>query len=353
MVKNDCSESHVASAHELEHAQSLALTIHKSCDSFPICKDDREQTSTDFTLPADFLNNRGTVFAVLDAGCLESLPVLIDIDNIPHRNLFSGALAETGKNVAPYLVELSADSTLLRNLLSCTKEARMRAGAFWDAQAGIFLSTAMTLDQLRSHLRRFLRVISPPDTAYFFRFWQPEVAETYFSNAAHSRHKTARWFFPHDMTTQIDAIWAPVRNSARDAYLIQFSPNPEVTRADLPGGQFQLDPSDTDALHRLQWKRDVAKVRDKLCQAFPQQADNLDIPLTAFCDTQMRRAAALGFAHLDQQYIFCAWELNLGPSFENLDETGKITKLMQSREPAEWRFERIKARMTALEEAMA
>lgn len=352
MVKEDWSEPDAAFENPVRRPVLPALSVHKFSENIPILKGNTEQSFTEPFFPTGFLNERRTIFAVMDAGRLACLPVLLETGNIPHMSLFSGDLAETGKDVAPYLAEFSEDNDVLRGLLSCTEEAKIQAGAFWDAQAGIFISTSMPLSDLRSHLRRFMRVLDAREKAYYFRFWQPEVAEVYFSNAATDPQKAARWVFPHDTRTQIDAIWAPVRNFTHDAYLLQFERGTELTRNDLGGGQFRLDRSDFDALHRLQWNRDVAKVADQLRQAFPQQVTAIELPLTAFCDTQMRRAVTQGFAHLDMLYVFCAWAINFGPDFESMDKTGAIAGFMQSDAPPEWRFEQIKTRMIALEETM-
>ena len=61
-------------------------------------------------LPDDFFCEDGTIFAVLDAGCLEDLPVLFEAENLAYVSLFSGELATSAREAAPYLVELTRDS---------------------------------------------------------------------------------------------------------------------------------------------------------------------------------------------------------------------------------------------------
>jgi hypothetical protein len=49
----------------------------------------------------------------------------------------------------------------------------------WDRRPGIFLRSAASLDDLRRHFRKFVRLYSQQTQSWhFFRFYTPEIART-------------------------------------------------------------------------------------------------------------------------------------------------------------------------------
>jgi hypothetical protein len=326
-----------------------ALATKRFKGKLPLRREIGQDVAIDQLLPKDFLQDSGTIFAVLDAACMDGLVALVEAERLAHESLFSGELAETAKEASPLVVELPLASNLLQNLLTIKRDGGVGAGAIWGAQTGIFIRSTLGLARLRQHLRRFMRVLDPTGGAHFFRFWQPEYAELYFSGLADRPAMAARWFFPHDMTGQLEALWLPVRNTDGEDYLVQIQPAAGLDAVAPEAGFFRLAPTDIEAFRLLQWRRDVVRLSEKLALAFPDRAKASRPPLAALTETTMRRMMANGFYHLDMLYMFCAWELHYGPGFEAMDASGSLARLISSQGTAEWRFARIKDAMIELE----
>jgi len=328
-----------------------AVETERCCEGLPLIRKIGQAVLPQEVLPDDFFATQNRIYAVLDAGCLADLPVLLAAESLSFMNLFSGELAEIASDASPYLVELTKESDLLRGLLTTSGDGTVKAGAFWGAQAGIFLQTTLSLTQLRSHLRRFLRVLDGEDRAYFFRFWEPGCAEAYFRGLGDRPRTAARWFSPHDMDGQLDAIWFPVRDTAGDEYLARCRPTADLGQVTPERGHFRLAPADLEIFSHLQWHRDVALVASKLRQTpfdktLPEQAQ-----LIALCDATMRRMIGYGFTQLDMLYLLCVWDIQYGPQFEQQEDAHSLRQILHADRPAEWRFAYIKEEMIAREAA--
>lgn len=329
--------------------EQACLDIRRLSGRLPLDRKAGDMPGLDQLLPEDFFQASGTVFAVLDAGCLEGLPDLMEEEELVHANLFSGSLAETASDLAPYLVQLPRGSDLLKGLMTSKGDGSVAPGAYWGAQAGVFIRSSLSLHDLRRHLRRFLRVVDSGGKPYFFRFWQPECAEAYFRLLERNPAKTARWFFPHHLQGRLEALWLPVRTADGEEYLVGVEPSAALAEVPAESGEFRLSASEADAFRQVQWRRDVARISGMLRTSFPDRVETAPGRTAALCDRTMRRMAAQGFVHLDMLYMFCVWELHFGPGFETRDPTGSIAGLLAAQGSPEWRFARIKDAMLALE----
>ena len=96
--------------------------------------------------------------------------------------LFAGALNERLRRRAPYLLPLPSESAF--------------AGFWfehgWGDAWGILLWSDRTLDELRRHLRQFLRVQLPDGRFALFRFYDPRILPTYLRSC--TRDELATWF---------------------------------------------------------------------------------------------------------------------------------------------------------------
>jgi hypothetical protein len=121
------------------------------------------------TLRAEALRpgkDRTRLYAVLDTARSDRILQLLRESVEEYRSLYQGMQAETLAGVAPYLVELSADSRLL--------EALVNEG--WGHRWGIYLSSTRPAKPVRRHLRRFL-MVEDDEThdKLLFRFYDPNV----------------------------------------------------------------------------------------------------------------------------------------------------------------------------------
>lgn len=110
----------------------------------------------------------GNLYAVLDAA---SIPDLLDkLYSIypPSECLFQGDVDDSLAYVAPYLVELQADSPFVEWMFS-----------HWGEHWGVFLTSSALLGPLAKHLRQFSTVHDERGRPLYFRFYDPRVLPVY------------------------------------------------------------------------------------------------------------------------------------------------------------------------------
>ena len=124
------------------------------------------------TLRAESKQSR--LYAVLDAARDDRILELLRESVEEYRSLYEGLQAETLAHVAPYLVELSADSRLLEVLVN----------EGWGHRWGIYLSSERLAKAIRRQLRRFL-LVEDDETGkkLLFRFYDPKVLHGFLRTA--------------------------------------------------------------------------------------------------------------------------------------------------------------------------
>lgn len=118
-------------------------------------------------------------YVILDAAKAPGLPAILDAAALDCRCLFKGTAQRDLGEVAPWVVALTERDEMLRMLFT-DKDPPL---GFWRLEAGIFFRTAMSLDRLQAHLRRFTRLRDNDGTWYYFRFWEPEVMRSFARQA--------------------------------------------------------------------------------------------------------------------------------------------------------------------------
>ncbi len=114
------------------------------------------------------------LYAVLDAARDDRILELLRESVEEYRCLYEGLQAETLAHVAPYLVELGADSRLL--------DALVNEG--WGHRWGIYLSSRRRPRAIRGQLRRFLTVVDDETgKKLLFRFYDPKVLHGFLRTA--------------------------------------------------------------------------------------------------------------------------------------------------------------------------
>lgn len=113
----------------------------------------------------------GAWYAVLDAARSERVLPVLRASSVEARSLYEGWKAQELAEVAPYLVALPQRTLLWDTLL----------GDAWGEAWGVFLlaNESLSFDDLRRHLRRFLRVRSESGRRMLFRWYDPRVLRAY------------------------------------------------------------------------------------------------------------------------------------------------------------------------------
>ncbi|MEO0745487.1 MAG: DUF4123 domain-containing protein [Pseudomonadota bacterium] len=109
----------------------------------------------------------------------------LDVLELPARSLFQGVAAEDYASAAPYLLDLTPP-TAWRDF-----------GRFWGRQGSVVIRSHATLDEMRSHLRRFTRMKRADTGAWaLFRFWDARVLLPYLEALTDWPARAASWTSP-------------------------------------------------------------------------------------------------------------------------------------------------------------
>jgi len=138
-------------------------------------------------------------YAVLDAAQIVGLKEMLEASGLKHACLFQGKAAEEMRDVAPWLVRLSEENSFTR-LLFTDGDATWH---MWGKSAYILLRSSATLDEVRTHLRRFTKFEDTSGKWHYFRFYEPRVLHTYLEVASRSY---SAGFFDGPNETQIDRL---------------------------------------------------------------------------------------------------------------------------------------------------
>lgn len=109
------------------------------------------------------------VYGVLDGARDARIHAEVRSSGLPHACLYTGRLPAEMLEIAPYLVALERDAPFT--------DALLRGG--WGQSWGIFAWSTGTLEELRRHLRRFLRVQTEGGERFLFRYYDPRVLRVY------------------------------------------------------------------------------------------------------------------------------------------------------------------------------
>ncbi|NDV65072.1 DUF4123 domain-containing protein [Bacteroides sp. 224] len=110
-------------------------------------------------------------YVLIDAALWDTdIDILFLDPTLQYRSLFRGSTGEKLWSVAPYLVDISSDETLVTKIKE--KDAVERR-VTW-------LSSPLQIDELRKHLRRFLRMKTGSGEYVYFRFYDPYVVNDVF-----------------------------------------------------------------------------------------------------------------------------------------------------------------------------
>jgi hypothetical protein len=109
------------------------------------------------------------VYAVLDGARDRRICAAVREAGLPSACLFAGPLHPALEVAAPYLVQLREAAPFVRIILEDG----------WGDAWGIFATSTGSLEGMRRHLRRLLRVADESGRRLFFRYYDPRVFRLY------------------------------------------------------------------------------------------------------------------------------------------------------------------------------
>ena len=122
-------------------------------------------------------------YVLTDAALWDTdINILFLDENVIYKSLFRGSTGEKLWSVAPYLVDISSNEELVKKI---REKDSIERRVIW-------LSSSFNIDELRKHLRRFLRMKTEKGEYIYFRFYDPFVVNAVFPNL--SQEQVAEFF---------------------------------------------------------------------------------------------------------------------------------------------------------------
>lgn len=137
-----------------------------------------------------------SLYAVLDAARDPRILTLLQESDAEFRSLYDGKSADTLADCAPYLARPAMDPLLLESLVMDG----------WGKSWGVYCASALPLDELRKHLRKYLMVLVKERPVYF-RYYDPRVLRTFLPTCTAA--ETREFFGP------VEAYFVEAEDSRR------------------------------------------------------------------------------------------------------------------------------------------
>ncbi|MBL3611001.1 DUF4123 domain-containing protein [Rhodovulum sulfidophilum] len=131
-------------------------------------------------------------FAVLDAARLPNLPEILSASGLEYACLFKGGAADELQDVAPWIVRLEDESRFTRNIFTQGDAP----WAMWGQAPGIYLRSRDGLDDVRNHLRKFIRARDDEGTWFYLRLYDPRIMRAFLQGAPRFAHRLLARPFP-------------------------------------------------------------------------------------------------------------------------------------------------------------
>lgn len=109
-------------------------------------------------------------YAILDAAKVICLPEMLEDSGLDHACLFQGEAAKELRDAAPWIVRLEECHRFTRYLFT-QGDAPWN---MWGVEPGIFLRSTGSINDMRRHLRKFIRVQNEKGKWLYWRFWEPK-----------------------------------------------------------------------------------------------------------------------------------------------------------------------------------
>ncbi|MBM2575156.1 DUF4123 domain-containing protein [Jannaschia sp. Os4] len=268
------------------------------------------------------------LYALLDAARVVGIVERLEASGLPHRCLFTGSALEAFADTAPWLVELTPDSPLLRGLFTTTE----RADGLAEQEAGILIRSRATLEDLHRHLRRFTRLRDPEGNWFLFRYWSPPISTGLLAmgNVEH-----------------VDAFVAPLFPSGPAALSLICPSRTGVTilsrRVGTEGPNAVPRLTQPVVAHLRQLRREAAfeEVIEISLRHATLAPGWTDREMAAHLRTHRDSWFGMGFWQKDHLAKLCCWEAMLGPDFVERYDHGEIARPLRTSGEAWIAVERI------------
>jgi len=265
-------------------------------------------------------------YAVLDAAKMpyEFLGHLENSD-LQYKSLFQGESQERLQEHAPYLVELEGEHDFTRKLFTTEK-----AMGFWEKELGIYIRSRAGFDEVRRHLRKFIRVQDENGKWNYLRFWEPTIgAELLVLEEMEVSREFLKVFSP---THHILSFVVFCTRSFVRSVLIQ-----EASKINT--GPLRLNPLARKALRKAKIRADLKQLVYSVIQG---QSVTHHIDQRALLERAIEYHD-IGFRERRHFSALLTWEVLLGPDFLKKYANGVIEEILLRSQTASEAFECLRA----------
>ncbi|RCW88299.1 DUF4123 domain-containing protein [Paracoccus lutimaris] len=282
------------------------------------------------------------VYMLVDATLRREVSGIFDLDGIalPSECLFNGEAALTHLESAPWIVDMSIrDPDRPTNL----GFHRRFFAQHWPVGTSLLVQSDASFAQLRSHLRRFVKLRVRDDGGRrIFRFWDPRVLHPFLEVIKDDAPRLRRLARTDDGT----AIRYLIRAGDQD----QLYAAEAAELADTPVEPLQLRLSDFDPIARAREIKRRQRIADRIQQDFPAELSGRPRKaIDAAVEYAVNRFGGYGFREHAHLHFFAAWTVFYGPEFEMADPTGRLHEICQETGPELQRFKAFRDRFDSFE----
>lgn len=146
-----------------------------------------------------FARGQNTYF-IVDAALRSEVTGSFDLDDVdvPTRSFFIGDAAETLKQIAPYLIDMTLPEDAWDDPAQVPDFHRDFFKRHWKKGTGIFIRTPAAMDDVWANFRKFTKVKRSDGKVTYFRFWDPTIL-MHFLEASTPPELDRFFVTPHDV----------------------------------------------------------------------------------------------------------------------------------------------------------
>ncbi|WP_373767016.1 DUF4123 domain-containing protein [Glaesserella sp.] len=170
-------------------------------------------------------------YVIVNAESSAWFPTGFERDDIRFACLYKGEQAERKRNIAPYLIKLSASHSFAEALFSTPMAGKENDDGpqQWYKHFGFFFRSRAEFDELLQHFRKFMILPTYDERQLYFRFYDPRVLEDYLDRLLCYPKKLAAFWGGR----LIESIMLP-----KGDYFVHYAPNTDLSAVTPAKKQF-------------------------------------------------------------------------------------------------------------------
>ncbi|KZB51065.1 DUF4123 domain-containing protein [Thalassospira xiamenensis] len=299
-----------------------------------------------FGLPEDGSLLR--TYLIVDAAVRKNIVGMFDLDvvDVPVRCLFKGKAAESIKEAAPYILDMTLSDDVRDGISDPSRFHKDFFARHWGRNTGIFIRSTASMAEVWNHFRKFTFVPREDNgQRIFMRFWDEQYVRLYFPHIADNPERVATWFLResfciHSIMAEADDGKLLRKVTLSQQELMRSSPQPQ---------SFAVTEYDLEPFYREREAKDIDHLAEALKDGFVQElANETAQTIREMITAPLERMRGYGFSRKGNLYLLGAWSIFFGKEFEANDPDGHLLEICQSSMGESAKMAALKKRMALL-----